>query len=73
MVWLSSAAGKTAFTAKLLFTFAVVATRLSILTFYYRMVGSTVIRWFRWALHASVAYNLAILITYICLVVFLCE
>ena len=63
---------KIAFAAKLLFTAAATFTRLSLLTFYYRLVQDSEKRAFRWLVHLNVAYSVAIFITFVFLITFLC-
>ena len=62
-----------AFIAKLLFTLAATFTRLSLICFYYRLVQDTANKWFKWALHASVAWTLAVCVTFIVLTIWLCS
>lgn len=61
-----------AFAAKLLFVGASTFTRLSLVCFYYRLVGDTGISWFTWVLHASMAFNIAIGIAFTCIGIWLC-
>jgi hypothetical protein len=63
---------KIAFSAKLVFTCAATFTRLSLHCFYYRLVGDTGKKWFKWLVHANVAYTLGIFISYIFITIFLC-
>lgn len=48
-------------------------TRLSLICFYYRLVKDSGIRWFVWVLHASVIWQIALCITFVCLTVWLCK
>lgn len=66
-------AGIIAFVAKITFTCAATATRLSLICFYYRLIRDTGIAWFRKVLHASVAWVIAVFITFVALVVFQCS
>lgn len=63
---------KIAMAAKLLFTAAATFTRLSLFTFYYRLVKDSSRRGFRWIVHVNVAYTVAVFITFIFLGTFLC-
>lgn len=54
-------------------TTAATFTRLSLICFYYRLIKDSGIRWFVWVLHASVVWQVALCITFVCLTVFLCE
>ena len=56
--WLDSF--KLAYWTKILFNLASNATMLSILTFYYRLIGDTSVTWFRSAIHAAMVFNLAV-------------
>lgn len=66
------AAGKIAFVAKLMFTLAATFTRVSLICFYYRLVKDSGIQWFRWVLHASMVWTVAVCISFICETVWLC-
>lgn len=61
-----------AFTAKLMFTFASSFTRLSLIFLYYRLIRETTIRWYTWALHFGLAFNIAVLVSFVSLTVFQC-
>jgi hypothetical protein len=61
-----------AFIAKIMFTLASSFTRLSLIFLYYRLIRDTRLRWYAWTLHANLAFNLCILISFILLVVFAC-
>ncbi|EMC94699.1 hypothetical protein BAUCODRAFT_557854 [Baudoinia panamericana UAMH 10762] len=65
-------ANKIAFVAKLMFTLAATFTRLSLICFYYRLVKDTGMTWFRWVLHASVAWSIAVCIQFVCETIWLC-
>lgn len=65
-------ASKIAMTAKIVFTCAATFTRLSLHCFYYRLVTDTGKTWFRWLIHANVAYTLGIFISYPFIAIFLC-
>ncbi|KAK4894142.1 hypothetical protein LTR27_007508 [Elasticomyces elasticus] len=61
-----------AFVAKLVFTLAATFTRLSLCAFYYRLVKDSGIVWFRWVVHATVAFTVAIGVAFVFLTIFLC-
>ncbi|KAF2721800.1 hypothetical protein K431DRAFT_63989 [Polychaeton citri CBS 116435] len=61
-----------AFVAKIAFTLAATTTRISLLCLYYRLVQDSGIRWFRWALHLTLAYLVAICVMFVFLVIFGC-
>lgn len=61
-----------AFVAKILFTLASGFTRLSLCAFYYRLVKDSGITWFKWAVHATVAFTIIVSIAFVLLIVFLC-
>ncbi|KAK3633268.1 hypothetical protein LTR56_002505 [Elasticomyces elasticus] len=61
-----------AFVAKLVFTLAATFTRLSLCAFYYRLVKDSGIVWFRWVVHATVAFTVAIGVGFVFLTTFLC-
>lgn len=50
--------------AKIVFTAAATFTRLSLHCFYYRLVADTGKTWFKWLIHANVAYTLGILVSF---------
>lgn len=62
-----------AFIAKLTFVLASTFTRLSLLLFYYRLIRDSGIKWFHWVLHASLAFNITVGVTFGCFAIFLCE
>jgi hypothetical protein len=45
---------------------------LSILLLYYRIIKDSSIRWFTWALHASVVFQLCICVTFVFLIIWNC-
>lgn len=59
--------------AKLMFTLASTFTRLSLICFYYRLVKDSGRRGYRWVLHGSVAFVIAVCLTFIFQTVFLCR
>lgn len=61
-----------AFSAKLLFTLAATFTRLSLCSFYYRLVKDSGMKWFEWIVHATVAFTIAVCIVFVSLTIFLC-
>ena len=61
-----------ALASKLLFVGASTFTRLSLICFYYRLVGESGIAWFSWVLHASMAFNISIGIAFTCIGIWLC-
>jgi len=61
-----------AFVAKLMFTMASTFTRLSLLCFYYRLVKDSGLRWYKWALHGSLFFVLAICVAFVFMTVFTC-
>lgn len=61
-----------AFVAKLMFTLASTFTRMSLIAFYYLLVRDSGLMWFKYVLHVSQALNVAVGITFIFLVIFLC-
>jgi hypothetical protein len=63
---------KIAMSAKIIFAGAATFTRLSLHCFYYRLVKDSGMTWFRWLIHANVAYTLAIFISFPFIAVFLC-
>jgi len=65
-------ANKIAFVAKLMFTFAATFTRLSLICFYYRLVKDSGLTWFNWVLHISVAWTVAVGISFVCETIWLC-
>ena len=65
-------ASKILFAGKATFVLASTFTRLSLLCFYYRILKDSGIKWFRWVLHASVIWTVAIAIMFMTLIVFTC-
>jgi hypothetical protein len=61
-----------AMVAKLVFTLAATFTRISLCCFYYRLVKDSGIMWFRWVVHATVAFTAAVGIAFVFLSIFLC-
>jgi hypothetical protein len=61
-----------AMVAKLVFTLASTFTRLSLCCFYYRLVKDSGISWFRWVVHATMAFSAAIGIAFVFLSIFQC-
>jgi hypothetical protein len=64
---------KIAMSAKIMFTAAATFTRLSLFCFYYRLVHETTKRTFVMAIHANVAFSVAIFITFFFLSIFQCS
>ncbi|KAF2476573.1 uncharacterized protein BDR25DRAFT_375541 [Lindgomyces ingoldianus] len=62
-----------AMAAKVIFTAAATFTRLSLLCFYYRLVHDSSKKIFTWAVHANVAFQVAIFISFVCLSIFQCN
>ncbi|TKX25240.1 hypothetical protein C1H76_2473 [Elsinoe australis] len=62
----------TAMVGKILFTLAATFTRISLILFFYRLVKDAHLRWYRWLLHASIIWTVAVGITFIFLSVFIC-
>jgi hypothetical protein len=67
-----AASEKVVMAAKILFTCACSFTRMSLICFYYRIVGDARRKWFRWLLHASMAYIIAIFTSFIILTIWQC-
>lgn len=65
-------ASQIAMAAKLLFTAAATFTRLALFGFYYRLVKDSNKVGFLWLVHFNVAYSIAIFITFVFVIVFLC-
>lgn len=61
-----------AFVAKIMFALASGFIRLSLIFLYYRLIRDTNFRWYAYALHFSLAFNVAIIILLCCLGIFLC-
>lgn len=67
-----AASEKIAMAAKILFTCASTFTRMSLICFYYRIVGDARRNCFVWVLHVSMAYVVAILILFVVLSIWQC-
>lgn len=65
--------GKIAMAAKVLYTCASTFTRMSLICFYYRIVGDTMNSVFRWILHLSMVYVIAIFISMTVLIIWQCN
>ncbi|PNS18978.1 hypothetical protein CAC42_6073 [Sphaceloma murrayae] len=63
---------QTAMSGKILFTLAATFTRISLILFFYRLVKDAQIKWYRWMLHASIIWTVAVGITFIFLSIFIC-
>lgn len=61
-----------AMAAKLLFTLAATFTRVSLICFYYRLIKDSGSFWFRWMLHSSMLWTIAVCISFVVLTVFQC-
>ncbi|RYO35209.1 hypothetical protein AA0113_g11557 [Alternaria arborescens] len=64
---------KIAMTAKVVFVAAATFTRLSLHCFYYRLVTDTGKSWFKWAIHANVAYTVGLFISWTFIGIFFCN
>jgi hypothetical protein len=64
--------GKIAMAAKIMFTAAATFTRLSLFCFYYRLVQDSGKQRFVFAIHANVAFSVAIFVTFLFLAIFQC-
>ncbi|KAK3701660.1 hypothetical protein LTR37_015312 [Vermiconidia calcicola] len=62
-----------AFAAKLTFTLAATFTRLSLISFYYRLIKDSGVKWFSWVLHVSMAYTIAVCVKFVALTIWLCS
>ncbi|KAF2221797.1 hypothetical protein BDZ85DRAFT_220207 [Elsinoe ampelina] len=62
----------TAMTGKILFSLAATFTRMSLIFFYFRLIHDAHLKWFRWILHASQAWTIAVGITFVFLSIFIC-
>lgn len=62
-----------AFVAKLLFTIAATFTRLSLISFYFRLVKDSGYNRFRMVLWAGMFWQIAVCITFTLLIIFLCK
>jgi hypothetical protein len=67
------ALGKSAMSAKVLFTVAVTFIRFALLLFYFRLVNDTGLKHFKWALHGTVYFNFTICIVFIFISIFQCR
>ncbi|KAF2771064.1 hypothetical protein EJ03DRAFT_44847 [Teratosphaeria nubilosa] len=65
-------ANKIAFVAKLMFSLAATFTRLSLIIFYFRLIKDSSMPWFRWVLHASWLWTVAVCIIFVCETIWLC-
>ncbi|CAE7207985.1 hypothetical protein PTTW11_09771 [Pyrenophora teres f. teres] len=63
---------KVAMAAKVIFTAAATFTRLSLHCFYYRLVADSGKSWFKWLVHANVAYTVGIFIALTFMAIFFC-
>lgn len=61
-----------ALVAKLLFTLAATFTRLSLCAFYYRLVKDSGMKWFKWVVHGTLAFTVALGIAFCFLAIFIC-
>lgn len=62
-----------AFAAKIIFTFAATFTRISLICFYFRLVRDSGHTKFRGVLWSAMAWQIAVCISFVLLVVFLCR
>ncbi|KAF4550271.1 Hypothetical protein D9617_18g034620 [Elsinoe fawcettii] len=62
----------TAMAGKILFTLAATFTRISLIFFYYRLIHDAHLKWFRWVLHASIVWTIAVGVVFIFLSIFIC-
>jgi hypothetical protein len=69
---MASTSFKVAFYAKLSFLFAGFFTASSLLAFYYRLIQESGVRWFRIALHCSVAFNIFAWLPFVFTEIFVC-
>jgi hypothetical protein len=67
-----SSSFKIAYFAKLPFLFAGFFTASSLLAFYYRLIQESGVRWFRIALHCSVAFNILAWLPFVFTEIFVC-
>jgi hypothetical protein len=65
--------GQIAMAAKLLFSFATFFTRLSLLSFYYRLIHDTTLKTYRVVLHAAGIFNAIVFVAFIFLTIFQCR
>lgn len=61
-----------AFVAKLLYTLTATFIRLSLCCFFYRLVKDSGIKWFKWVVHGTAAFSIALCVAFVFLIVFLC-
>jgi hypothetical protein len=66
------AGAKTVFVAKLSWVLTSNLVRLSILCFFYRLVGHLQIRKHKWVLHCTTVFVVAGFLTYLCVIIFAC-
>lgn len=64
--------GKVAMAAKVMFVMASFCTRQSLLSFYLRLTSDTGLSKYKWVMHGAVVFNVALLITFLPLCIFLC-
>lgn len=64
---------KIAWATKMIFSAAATFTRLSLLTFYYRLVQDSTMRTFRWVLHISTFINTMTLPFFVIVTIFQCS
>jgi hypothetical protein len=69
---MGSTSYKVAYFAKLSFLFAGFFTASSLLAFYYRLIKESGVRWFRIALHCSVAFNILAWLPFVFAEIFIC-
>lgn len=65
--------GKIAIAAKAMFVSAAFFTRVSLLCFYYRLTVDTGLVRYRWSLHCTMVFNLAIFLVFLPLAIFQCR
>ncbi|KAF2399187.1 hypothetical protein EJ06DRAFT_75270 [Trichodelitschia bisporula] len=63
---------KLAYVSKILFMLAGNCTVLSLFTFYYRLIGESSMKWFRWVLHLALAFNITTFFVFLFLQIFIC-
>lgn len=66
------AVGKIAMAAKVLFTMAAFFIRTSLICFYYRLTADTGLFAYKKALHAAMAFNIAVMLAFVPLSIFQC-
>ncbi|KAK4979514.1 hypothetical protein LTR28_004249 [Elasticomyces elasticus] len=62
-----------AFAAKIMFTMAATFTRLSLLSFYFRLVKDSGVRWFVWVLRLSIVWVLGVCVAFVALTIWQCK